>query len=51
MRKGWCGRKTEVADDDDDDDKRSEVKENRMVKWESDIEGKPTIKKCRSQGK
>ena len=42
MSKGWCGRKTELAhdDDDDDDDKRSEIKKNRMIKWESEEEGK-----------
>ena len=50
MRKGWRGRKTEVADDDDDD-KTSEIKENGMIKWESDVEGKTKIKKSRSQGK
>lgn len=42
MRKGWRGRKTEVADDDGDDDKRSEITKNRMIKWESDDEGKKT---------
>ena len=39
MRKGWCGRKTELTDDDDGD-KRSEIMKNRMIKWESDVEGK-----------
>lgn len=39
MRKGWRGREADVADDDDDD-KRSEIKKNRMIKWESDVEGK-----------
>jgi len=51
VRKGWRGRMTEVADDDDDDDKRSEIKENGMIKWEFDVEGKTKIKKSSSQGK
>lgn len=51
MRKGWRGKKTEIADDEDDDDKGSEIKKNRMIKWECDVEGrKYTIEKCRSQG-
>jgi hypothetical protein len=40
VRKGWRGRKTELADDEDDGDKRSEIKKNRMINWESDVEGK-----------
>jgi len=38
VRKGWRGTKTGQADDDDDD-KRSEIKD-RMIKLESDVEGK-----------
>jgi hypothetical protein len=39
VRKGWRARKTELAQDDNDD-KRSEIKKNRMIKWESDVEGR-----------
>jgi len=39
VRKGWRARKTEVTHDDDDD-KRREIKKNRMIKWESDVERK-----------
>jgi hypothetical protein len=42
VRKGWCGRKTKVADDNDED-KRSEIKKNGMIKWEFDVEGKTKI--------